>query len=61
VFKIVFQWSGFGELVLVMEWNPCYSIDNLYGEHESQFLEMIGTMLSRERKDVDKEKLYEIG
>jgi hypothetical protein len=52
-------WSGFGELILVMERNPCYSIDNIYGECESQFLETIGAELSKERKDVDKEKLYE--
>jgi len=44
-----------------MEWNPCHSIDNLYEECDSRFLEMIGVELSRERKDVDEEKLYEIG
>jgi hypothetical protein len=43
----------------MMEQNPCCSIDNLYDECESQFLEMIGTVLSREWKDVDEEKLYE--
>jgi hypothetical protein len=32
---VVLQWSGFGELVLVMERNPCCLIDNLYGECES--------------------------
>ncbi len=61
MFNVVFQWSGFGEFVLMMERNPCYSIDNLYGECESQFLEMIGAELSKERKDVDNEKLYEAG
>jgi hypothetical protein len=35
VFNVVFQWSSFGELVSVMEQNPCYSIVNLYGECES--------------------------
>jgi hypothetical protein len=50
VFNVVFQWSGFGELVLVMEWNPCYSIDNLYGECESRFLEMISIELSKKQK-----------
>jgi hypothetical protein len=34
-FNVVLQWSGFGELVSVMEQNPCYLIDNLYGECES--------------------------
>ncbi len=61
MFNVVFQWSSFGELVSVMEQNPCYSIVNLYGECESQFLEMIGVELSKERKDVDEEKLYEVG
>ncbi len=50
MFNVVFQWSGFGELVLVMEWNPCYSIDNLYGECESRFLEMISIELSKKQK-----------
>ncbi len=54
VFNVVFQWSNFGELVLVMEQNPCCLID-------SRFLEMIGTFVSKERKDVDHEKLYEVG
>jgi hypothetical protein len=40
-------WSGFGELVSVMEQNPCYSIDNLYGVCESQFLETIVAELSK--------------
>jgi len=61
VFNVVFQWSGFGELVSVMEQNPCCSIDNLYGECESRFLEMIGVKLSRVWKDADEEKLYEVG
>jgi len=33
-----------------MERNPCYSIDNLYGECESQFLEMISIELSKKQK-----------
>jgi hypothetical protein len=61
VFNVVLQWSGFGELVSMMEWNLCYLIDNLYEECESRFSEMIGVELSREQKDVDKEKLYEVG
>ncbi len=61
MFNVVFQWSGFGELVLVMERNPCCSIDNLYGECDSRFLEMIGAKLSKEWKDVDEKKLYEVG
>jgi len=56
---LFFQWSGFGELVSVMERNLCYSIDNLYGECESRFLEMISVELSKEWKDVDEKKLYE--
>jgi hypothetical protein len=48
MFNVVFQWSGFGEFVSMMERNPCYSIDNLYGECESRFLEMIGDELSKE-------------
>jgi hypothetical protein len=59
VFNVVFQWSNFGELVSMMERNPCCSIDNLYRECESRFLEMIGVELSREQKDVDEKKLYE--
>jgi hypothetical protein len=55
VFNVVFQWSGFGELVSMMERNPCYSIDNLYGECESRFLEMISIELSKKQKGVDKE------
>jgi hypothetical protein len=31
MFNIVFQWSGLGELVSVMEWNPCCSVDDFYG------------------------------
>jgi hypothetical protein len=50
VFNVVFQWSGFGELVSVMERNLCYSIDNLYGECESRFLEMISIELSKKQK-----------
>lgn len=61
VFHVIFQWSGFGELVSVMEQNPCCSIDNLYGECDSEFLKMIGIVLSREWKDVDGEKVYEVG
>jgi hypothetical protein len=41
-------WSGLGELVLVMERDPSCSIDNLYGECESQFLETIGAKLPKE-------------
>jgi hypothetical protein len=59
IFNVVFQWNGFGELVSMMEWNPCCLIDNLYGECELQFLEMISVELSKERKDVDEKKLYE--
>ncbi len=61
MFNVVFQWGGFGELVSVMERNPCCSIDNLYGECESRFLKMIGAKLSKERKDVDEKKLYKVG
>jgi hypothetical protein len=48
------------ELVSVMEQNPCYLINNLYGECESRFLEIISTVVSKEQKDVDHEKLHEV-
>jgi len=54
-------WSGFGELVSVMERDPSYSMDTLYEQCESWFLGMIGAQLSRERGEVDKKKLYEVG
>jgi hypothetical protein len=54
-------WSGFGELVSVMEQDRGCSINNLYEECESRFLEMISAKLSKERRDVDNEKLYEAG
>jgi hypothetical protein len=53
MFNVVLQWSSFGELVLVMEQNPCCLIDNIYGGCKSQFLEMIRTIVSRDQKDVD--------
>ncbi len=61
MFNVVIQWSSYGELVSVVEQNPCCSIDNLYGECESRFLEMISIMVSREQEDEDQEKLYEVG
>ncbi len=45
----------------MMEWDLGCLIDNLYEECESQFLEMIGAEISKEWKDVDNEKLYEVG
>ncbi len=45
---------------LVMEQDPWCKIDNLNGECESQFLEMIGVELSREWREVYKEQLYEV-
>ncbi len=42
-----------------MERDHDYSIDNLYEECESWFLETINVELSKERKDVDNQKLYE--
>jgi len=36
-------------------------IENLYEECESRFLETIGVELSKEHKDVDNEKLCEVG
>ncbi len=59
MFNIFFQWNDLGELVLVMEWNPCYSVDDLYGECESWFLEMIDTVVSKEWEDEVKDGLYE--
>ncbi len=52
-------WNGLSELVLVMERDPCCSIDKLYGECESWFLETIGVELLKEWREVDKEELYE--
>jgi hypothetical protein len=54
-------WSDLGEPVSVMERDPCCSIDNLDGECESWFLKTIGTELSKEWKEVNKEQLYEVG
>jgi hypothetical protein len=45
----------------MMEWDLGCSMDNLYGECESRFLEMIGAKLSKEWREVDKEQLYEVG
>jgi hypothetical protein len=42
-----------------MERDPCCSIDKLYGECESWFLETIGVELLKEWREVDKEELYE--
>jgi hypothetical protein len=54
-------WNGLGELVLVMERDPCCLIEKLYGECESRFLEMIGAECSKEWKEVHKEQLFEVG
>ncbi len=43
----------------MMEWDLGCSIDNLYEECKSWFLETIGAELSQEQKDVDNKKLYE--
>jgi hypothetical protein len=43
-----------------MEQDPWCKINNLYGECESQFLEMIGVELSREWREVYEEQLYEV-
>jgi hypothetical protein len=53
MFNVVVQWNSYGELVSVVEQNPCCLIDNLYGECESRFLEMISTVVSREQEDED--------
>jgi hypothetical protein len=45
----------------MMEWDPYCSIEKLYGECESQFLETIGAKFSKEWREVDKRQLYEIG
>jgi hypothetical protein len=52
-------WSGFGELVSVMEHDPRCPMDNLYEQYGSRFLGTIGAELSREQKDVDKKNLDE--
>ncbi len=53
MFNVVIQWNSYGELVSMVEQNPCCLIDNLYGECESRFLEMISTVVSREQEDED--------
>jgi hypothetical protein len=54
-------WSDLGELVLMMERDPCCSIDNLDGECESRFLELIAVKVSKEWKEVNMQQLYEAG
>ncbi len=54
----VLQWSGLGELILVMEQIPCYCV---YEECESRLLVMVGPNAYREQEDGVKEKLYEVG
>jgi hypothetical protein len=54
-------WSGFGELVSMIEHDLSCSMDNIYEQCESQFLGMIGAKFSRVRRDVDNGKLYEAG
>ncbi len=49
-----FWWVGFSDGT-----RSCFAIDNIYGECESRFLETIDVELSKERRDVDKKKLYE--
>ncbi len=51
-------WSGLGELVSVMEQDPCCSIEKLYGECESWFWITIGAELSKEWREVDKAQVY---
>jgi hypothetical protein len=41
-------WSGFGELVSMMEQRLGCSIDNLYEEGESQFFKTISAELSKQ-------------
>jgi hypothetical protein len=53
--------NGLGKLVSMTEQDLGCSIDNLYGEWESRFLEAIGANLSKEWKEVGKEQLYEAG
>ncbi len=54
-------WSDLGELVSVMEQDPCCLIDNLDEECESRFLETIGVKVSKEWKELNREQLYEVG
>ncbi len=54
---IIERLSALGELVSMMEQDPCYSIEKLYVECESRFLKTIGTKLSKEWREVDKEQL----
>jgi hypothetical protein len=54
-------WSGLGELVSVMERNLGYSMDIFYELCESRFWWRISAKLSREWKDMERRKLYEVG
>jgi dolichyl-phosphate-mannose--protein O-mannosyl transferase len=54
-------WSGFDDLVSVMEGDPACSMDNFYEQCESRFLGTIGAKLSKEQRDVTNAKLYEAG
>jgi hypothetical protein len=45
----------------MMERDLGYSMENLYERCESWFLEMISVELSKEQRDVDNAKLYELG
>jgi len=53
-------WSGFGQLVSVMERDPDYSMDTFYKQCESRFWWRIDAELLKERRDVEKIKLYEV-
>jgi hypothetical protein len=53
--------SDLNELVLMMERDPSCSMDTLYGLCESRLYEWIGAELSRERGDVEKIYIYDVG
>jgi len=53
--------NGFGELVSVMERDPSCSKDNIYEQCEVRFYMKIGAKISRERRKVERRKIYEAG
>ncbi len=52
-------WNGLGELVSVMECDLSCSKDILYDYCEAQFWGRISAKISRERRKVERRKIYE--
>jgi hypothetical protein len=54
-------WSDLGELVLVMEHDPRWSMDIFYELCESRLYEWIGAELLGEWRDKEKRNIYDVG